>query len=178
MKITDIHNYLSETKEHFERQCNADNIDDNVKKQFTAQIDAIENLKNWLSWQEKNSIEKQSARISSLATMKKVDALKEIIIKQEWAIESYELFTTTLPYIKVINDGRNNVLKPLLDFCNLYIEKIDASSTYRKEYPTEIEIEKAFDCYYKSISDKSNSFKECFIRIEILHKELLSRPTL
>jgi len=173
MKINDIHNYLSETKKHFETQCDLEGLDESIKRQFSIQIEAINNLNGWLLWKEKNSTEKQSARISSLATMRKIDALESIILKQEWAIEFYELFSETLPYVKVISDGRNNVLQPLVMFCNSYIEKIDFSSTYRKEIPRETEVKEAFECYYNSIQNKSASFKECYIKIEALYEKLI-----
>ena len=118
--------------------------------------------------------QKQISRIRELATMRKIDALPEIISNQEKMINLYGLLKSTNIYIEALH---TSTLDDLKMFCKKLMNLIDFKSrSFVKNFPSNTEIKQAFKLYFeitKPAKGNGNMFDECYEKIENLYNELL-----
>lgn len=173
MQTIEILNYIIEIKRKFQNKIDKSELTESEKEYCLHQIEAFNNIENWIIWKLKTPEERQVQRIRSLATMRKIDALPHILEKQKKIIFLFDIYKTTINYIRAMN---TTVLDELIEFCEKQIEKIDFS--YEGNiiiFPSNTEIENAFKSYFEVIKPakgNGNMFEECYEKIEYLFNEL------
>ncbi len=150
------------------------NFPEEEKAKLQIRIELINELKYSIDWQIKSPIQKQAHRISSLASMRKTDALPHFIKKQETAIYIYEKIQYTIPYLLALNHNVNQII---IDFTNEICDKIDfAGSNYRGDFPGNEEVQNVFNNFIqfqKPAQGNGGMFKESYEKIEELYVALI-----
>lgn len=166
--------YTNEIKNKLSKQM--DNPENSVliKQQLMYRLEALNDIEDRFLWQIKSQSQKQSSRISSLASMRKSGALPHFIKKQETAIYIYEKIQYTIPYLLALNHNVNQII---IDFTNEICDKIDfAGSNYRGDFPGNEEVQNVFNNFIKfqkPAQGNGGMFKECYEKIEELYVALI-----